>query len=260
MLNVQNLSAAYHGTVILDQVGFSLTPHTVTAVLGKNGCGKSTLVSCINQQMRYTGKISYGDQNIALMSLRERAKAIAILPQVLELPHVTVEELVMFGRNPYLDFGRRPATEDHEAVQRAMEQTGVVSFRKKMVDALSGGERQKAYLAMILAQQTRLVILDEPTTYMDMENEAAFLEMLLQLKKKHKKTLLVIMHDLAQAIRYADHIIVLNDHRVVFDGTNEECLEGGVLEEVFHVKRHMFEEDGEKYVVFTAKEEGKMKC
>lgn len=253
MLKIENLCAAYRGNVILDQISFNLKPHTMTAVLGKNGSGKSTLVSCINQQLRYTGKISYGDQNIALMSPRERAKAVAILPQVIETPHVAVEDLVMFGRNPYLDFGRRPSAEDKEAVERAMEQTEVACFRTKPVNALSGGERQRAYLAMILAQQTRLLILDEPTTYMDMKNESSFLEMIAKLKKQHKKTLLVIMHDLAQAVRYADHIIVLDEHRIAFDGSNAQCLESGVLERVFQVKKHHFTENEEEFIIFTAK-------
>lgn len=116
MLKVENLSVSYRGTPILENVGFSLKPHTMTAVLGKNGSGKSTLVSCLNQQVRYTGKIFYADYNIALMNPRERAKPLAILPQVLEIPQVTVEELVMFGRNPYLDFGKRPSEEDRAAV------------------------------------------------------------------------------------------------------------------------------------------------
>lgn len=253
MLKIEQLCASYHNNKILDHISLSLTPHTFTAVLGKNGCGKSTLVSCINQQIRYTGKISYGDQNIALMTPKERAKTIAILPQIIEIPHITVEELVMFGRNPYLDFGRRPSTEDLTAVNDAINYTGIHSLRKKMVHTLSGGERQKAYLAMILTQQTRLIVLDEPTTYMDIENETSFLETLTYLKKQHKKSLLVIMHDLSQAIRYADRILVLDDHRIAFDGTTKQCLESGILEEVFHVNTHIFTEKKEQYVMFTAR-------
>lgn len=178
-------------------------------------------------------------------------KKIAVLPQTMERPHLTVEELVMFGRNPYLDFGRRPSKEDRRAVREAIAAIGIGDFGKKMVDNLSGGERQKAYLAMILAQQTEMIILDEPTTYMDMENEAYFLEMIKKLKEEHKKTLLVIMHDLAQALRYGDHILVLDEQQIVFDGTSGECLESGILERVFHVKKHIFTENGEYYTMFT---------
>lgn len=186
------------------------------------------------------------------MHSRERAKAIAVLPQILEKPHVTVEEFVMFGRTPYLNFYQKPSEEDVQAVQQAMKDAGVEGLRNKMVDCLSGGERQKAYIAMILAQQTKLIILDEPTTYMDMENETAFLNLLTKLKKNHKKTLLVIMHNLAQAVRYADHILVLDKQRIVFDGTKEECLQSDILEQVFHVKKHIFMEEGTRYVFFDA--------
>lgn len=252
MLKTENLSAAYQGKKVLENISFTLKPHTFTAILGKNGCGKSTLVSCINQQKRYTGKISYADNDIALMTPRERARAVAILPQVLEKPQVTVDELVMFGRSPYLDFGRRPSGEDRAAVMDAMESVEIEDLREKMVDTLSGGERQKAYLAMILAQQTGMIVMDEPTTYMDVEYEAFFLEKLVQLKKEHGKTLLVIMHDLAQAVRYADHVIVLDGGKIVFDGTAAQCLESGILEQVFHVEKHVFSENGEKFVVFEA--------
>lgn len=254
MLKLDHLSAAYKGAEVLKNISFSLTPHTFTAVLGKNGCGKSTLVSCINQQLRYTGRITFGESDLALMPLRERTRSIAILPQVLEIPQVSVEEMVMFGRNPYLDFGRRPTDEDCAAVENAITQIGIGHLRKKMVDSLSGGERQRAYLAMVLAQQTRLIVLDEPTTYMDMENEGAFLETLTTLKKKSKKTLLVIMHNLAQAVRYADHIIVLDAGHVVFDGSREKCLDSGILEAVFHVEKHVFTENGREFVVFTPKD------
>lgn len=267
MLKVEQVSLSYRETgvqrkhrnascqnsgLVLDNVSFCLKPHTFTAVLGKNGCGKSTLVSCINQQLHYTGKISYADTNLALMPPRERAKAIAILPQMLERPHVTVEQLVCFGRNPYLDFGKRLTDEDRAAVQQAMADVGVTALSEKMVDSLSGGERQRAYLAMTLAQQTRVIVLDEPTTYMDMEYEASFLEKLTELKTKHKKTLLVIMHNLSQALHYADRILVLDKQRIVFDGTRQECLDSPVLEQIFHVKKHIFEENGEQFVLFTA--------
>lgn len=253
MLQVKNLCAAHGKNQILQNVSFQLRPHTFTAVVGRNGCGKSTLVSCINQQLRYTGEITFGDRNLALLPPRERAQTVAVLPQVLSSPHVTVEQLVLFGRSPYLDIGRRPSKADFDAVGAAMETIGIQDLKGKMVDELSGGERQKAYLAMILAQGTRLLVLDEPTTYMDMAFEASFLNCLDALKNRHKKTLLVILHDLSQAVRYADHILVLDNHRLLFDGDTAACLSSGVLEEVFRVRAHKFSENGEQFVVFSPK-------
>ena len=174
MLSFHQVCASYGKNQVLDHIDFSLVPHKLTAVVGRNGSGKSTLVSCVNQELPYTGEITFSDRNLAVMTLRERAQLISILPQTLHSPAVTVEELTAFGRNPYLDFGKRMSPKDWQAVDDALEAIGISGLRDKLVTELSGGERQKAYLAMVLAQNTRVMILDEPTTYMDMEYEAAF--------------------------------------------------------------------------------------
>ena len=203
MLSFHQVCASYGKNQVLDHIDFSLVPHKLTAVVGRNGSGKSTLVSCVNQELPYTGEITFSDRNLAVMTLRERAQLISILPQTLHSPAVTVEELTAFGRNPYLDFGKRMSPKDWQAVDDALEAIGISGLRDKLVTELSGGERQKAYLAMVLAQNTRVMILDEPTTYMDMEYEAAFFRLLETLKTKRKITFLVIMHNLSQAVRYA---------------------------------------------------------
>ena len=251
IFSCQNLSAGYGSRTVLENVSFSLKPHKITVLLGKNGCGKSTLVSCINQQLPgYTGKIICCDRDVRLMPPRERARAVAILPQLLPSPAVTVRELAAFGRNPYLGPGKRMGAEDREIIQQALEDTGAAAFAGELVCHLSGGERQKAYLAMVLAQNTRLVVLDEPTTYMDIEYQAHFLEMLRQLKTKHKKTLLVVMHDLSAAMDAADDAVILQSGRVSFCGTVQTCLETGILEREFHVRQHIFHENGRQFVVF----------
>ena len=184
MLSFHQVCASYGKNQVLDHIDFSLVPHKLTAVVGRNGSGKSTLVSCVNQELPYTGEITFSDRNLAVMTLRERAQLISILPQTLHSPAVTVEELTAFGRNPYLDFGKRMSPKDWQAVDDALEAIGISGLRDKLVTELSGGERQKAYLAMVLAQNTRVMILDEPTTYMDMEYEAAFFRLLETLKTK----------------------------------------------------------------------------
>lgn len=143
---------------------------------------------------------------------------MAILPQTLPAPAVSVAELAVFGRNPYLDFGRRMTPTDRRLVEEALERVGIAALRDKLLTELSGGERQKAYLAMILAQDTDVLLLDEPTTYMDMEYEAAFFRLLKALQAEKGVTLLVILHDLSQAMRYADRIVVLDAGRVRFAG------------------------------------------
>ena len=253
MLEVNRVSAGYHGKKVLKDISFSVSPHKMTAVLGKNGCGKSTLVSCINQQIAdYTGQIRLQDRDLKEMTPVERARAVSILPQLLPAPSVTVGELVRFGRSPYLGWGKRMSELDEELVAQAMELTEITSMEQNLVCNLSGGERQKAYLAMILAQNTRLIVLDEPTTYMDIEYQGKLMKLLTYLKKEKKKTLLVVMHDLSLALRYADNIVLLEDGCVRFQGTAEECLSADALEKVFRVRKHMIEENGKRYVVFDS--------
>lgn len=251
MLSFHQVSASYGRRQVLDRIDFSLVPHKITAVLGRNGSGKSTLVSCINQEMPYTGSITFADRDLAVMPGRERAQLISILPQVLRAPAVTAEELVAFGRSPYLDFGRRMTARDKEAVEEAIGAAGIGYLRHKRLTELSGGERQKAYLAMVLAQNTRVMVLDEPTTYMDIEYETAFFRLLDALKRKRKITFLVILHNLTQAVRYADRVVVLDGGRVRYQGETAECVEKRVLEEVFHVRQHRAAGDGEEFIFFT---------
>ena len=174
MLSFRRVYAAYGKKQVLDQIDFELPPHTLTAVVGKNGSGKSTLFACAGRKIPYTGEITLSGCELAAMTPRERAQRMAILPQTLPAPAVSVAELAAFGRNPYLDFGRRMTPTDRRLVEEALERVGIAALRDKLLTELSGGERQKAYLAMILAQDTDVLLLDEPTTYMDMEYEAAF--------------------------------------------------------------------------------------
>ena len=242
MLEINNLQVARSGKQILDGINLRLIPHTLTALVGKNGCGKSTLVSCINQITPYRGEIHFSGRDLALMPPRERASLIAYLPQALKSPHITTEELIAMGRSPYLDIGRHMTPHDKEMVEKAIHAIGIEKLIGRYVDTLSGGERQKVYLAMTIAQDTRLLVLDEPTTYMDMAYEHAFLAMLDTMKHKNKKTLLVVMHNLNQAVRYADQLAVLDDGKIVFHGPTEECLRSGILERVFSVHRYMAED------------------
>ena len=251
MLNFHGVGVSFGTRRVLDQVSFALAPHKLTALVGRNGSGKSTLISCMNREISYTGTITISGKDIAQMKRRACARQIAILPQVLPAPAVTVEELVTFGRNPYLDFGKRQTDTDRQIVRDAMEEIGIMHLRHRLLPNLSGGEKQKAYLAMILAQQTDVAVLDEPTTYMDMEYETAFFQLLQALKEEKGMTLLVVMHNLSQAVRYADEIVVLDEGHIRFSGDTQACVNEGVLEAVFHVQKHQISEAGKSFVFFT---------
>ena len=253
MLELKNVSVSFGKKQALDNVSFSLRPHRLTALVGRNGSGKSTLLNCVNQQLPYTGEIRDGEKNLALIPPKERAKAIAILPQTLPSPHITARELAAFGRNPWLDFTGRLTEADKQTVENALRDADALELAERYADTLSGGEKQRVMLAMILAQNTPIVLLDEPTAHLDLSYEAAFLELLQKLKKERKKTFLVILHDLTQAVRYADDLIVLDGGKVIFAGSRQECLEREILEKTFGLRIYCLRDGEEERIFFTAK-------
>lgn len=253
MLQICDLSVRLDGKQILERVSFSLRPHRLTALVGKNGSGKSTLLRCVNQEIPYTGRILEGEKDLALLPAGERAKQIAILPQSIPAPHITAREMVGFGRNPYLDFTGRLTERDRQAVQAALEDARAEELARRYVDHISGGERQRVALAMLLAQNTPIGLLDEPTAHLDQSYEADFLHTLTRLKREKKKTFLVVLHDLTTAVAYADDLIVLDEGKLVFAGTKEDCLENRVLEDVFSLRRYTFREEGDNKIFFAPK-------
>ena len=252
MLEFRDINVRLGGKPILEAVSFSLRPHRLTALVGKNGSGKSTLLGCVNQQLPYTGTVREGEKNLALMAPKERAKSIAILPQTLPAPHIRGREMAAFGRNPYLDFTGRLRAEDEAAVDRAMKDTNADTLADRYVDTLSGGEKQRIALAMILAQNTPIALLDEPTAHMDPAQEAAFLSLLSDLKRTRKKTFLVVLHDLTLAAEFADDFVVLDGGKLVFAGTKEDCLREEILEKTFGICRYTIENGEENRIFFSA--------
>ena len=253
MLSFHNISVRLGEKQILENINFTLRPHRLTALVGRNGSGKSTLLSCVNQQIPYTGEILNDEKNLALISPKERARAVAILPQTLPAPHITAAEMTAFGRNPYLDFTGRLTDEDRQIVAESLREANAEDLALRYVDTLSGGERQRVALAMILAQNTPIALLDEPTSHMDQVHEAAFLRTLTELKGNRKKTFLVVLHDLTMAVQYADDLIILDQGNMVFSGTKKDCLKQTILENTFHLQRYTFEEHGEHKIFFCAK-------
>ncbi len=250
MMTFRGISVKRSGKQVLSDINFTLDNHKITAVLGRNGCGKSTLISCVTCSVRYVGEILYNDQNTALMPPKERARLIAILPQLLPKTALTVKELVSMGRTPYLDIGRRLSPADIEQIERAITACGLEELSDRPADKLSGGERQKAYIAMILAQNTRVVILDEPTAYMDAANAREFMSLITELKQKHKKTILLVTHDLTSAVDIADNILVIDNKTSAFFGTAGECVRSGVIERVFGVKKSEYPKDGVPKILY----------
>ena len=238
MLTFENVSVKIGGKQLLDSVSCKIRPNSLTVLIGKNGSGKSTLLKCVNQQIEYSGKIFMDNTELSNLSPKERAKKTAILPQTFLVPHITAEEMVSLGRNPYLDFTGRLTENDRKFIKQALCDAKTEEFSPRYVDTLSGGERQRVALAMILAQNTPLCLLDEPTSYLDQMSEKAFFELLSDLKNTKSKTVLAVVHNLTTAVEYADDVWVLDCGRLVFSGTKQEFLDNNVAENVFGLNRY----------------------
>lgn len=250
MLELKNIRVVKNKKEILKNVTVSLKPHTLTVIIGKNGSGKSTLLSCLTGESKYQGTIHFDDKDLALMPKRQRAAYISFLPQSLPSVPITVENLVAMGRTPYVDMGKNLSEKDEEQIEKAIADTGIETIRHKKLTEISGGEKQRAYIAMVLAQNTRVIALDEPTTYMDIQFQKELRSLLTELKEKHKKTLITVMHDLSMAAEIADCIILLDGGRVVFSGEKEGVLQSGKIESIFNVKKYEIELDGKRKVIF----------
>lgn len=250
MLEFKSLSVSKNKKEILQDVSFSVKPHTITAIIGKNGSGKSTLISCLTGESKYKGTIFFSDDDISLLHSRQRARLVSLLPQNLPVVPITVEKLVEMGRNPYIDIGKRLSEKDIQHIEKAIECTGIGDIRYKKLTEISGGERQKAYIAMVMSQNTRVIAFDEPTTYMDVQVEKAFMSLIRELKEKYKKTLLIVMHELSRAIEMADNILLLEEGKIKMFGKTQDVLQSGAIEEVFGVRQYECEFGSEKSIIF----------
>lgn len=240
MLEVKRVSAYYGKYKALDNINLSFEKGKFYAIIGRNSSGKSTLIGCLASLMKYEGKIYLLGKKLSDYPLCDRAKKISILPQqVLPVPF-TVYELISFGRNPYGDIKSVGKEKVNEAIKRA----GIEKLCDKKVNELSGGERQLSYFAMNLCQDAEVMILDEPTSNLDIEHEAKILS-LAKAQCNVGKTVICVIHNLSQAIKYADEVVILDGGKCVFSGSKETCLEDMVIEKSYGVRR--FEVCGEVF-------------
>lgn len=252
MLRFDNLNVSYRHEEILHGITEQIPTGCITTILGPNGCGKTTLISSINGSSDVTGgRILLDDTDILKLSYKERARLIAFLPQIRQIiPALPVKTLVEHGRFPHLGFARKKSAEDISIVDEVMHFTGIDKYKDMYANTLSGGIRQRVFFAMILAQDCDTIILDEPTTYLDIEGQRIFYNMILELKEKGK-TILLVLHDISKALSISDKIIVMNNSEIVFGGTPAGCIESHILEDVFHAQcRELHDEEG-TYYLFT---------
>ncbi len=247
MLEVTGLYGGYPGKIVLRDVYLTARAGEITALMGPNGCGKSTLLKTICGILPVkAGRVTLGNTDLTALPRRELSQRAAYLAQSRETPELTVERLVLHGRFPYLGYPRRYRREDLEAARRAMGEMGVLGLAATPLGQLSGGQRQNAYIAMVLAQDTDLVLLDEPTTYLDVSCQLQFLRLARRLADSGKHVLLAI-HDLSHALKVADSAALMRDGALVLQGTPEEVFASGVLEDVFNVRVMRVETPGGWY-------------
>lgn len=235
MIEVRKATAGYGKEEVLRQVDLTVPKGRITTVIGSNGSGKSTLLRAILGFLPLSGgEIRIEGLPAGELSRRELAKKIAYLPQGKSIPDISAERMVLHGRFPYLEYPRRYREQDFCAARESMEQMGIRELVGKQMSQLSGGMRQKVYLAMALAQQAPVIVMDEPTTYLDIGQQFRFEKMVRRLSEEGK-TILLVLHDILLALRLSDRMGALENGRMIGTGTPSEILASGVLEEMYGV-------------------------
>lgn len=238
MIEFCNLTAGYNGVAVVQNVSFACNKGEVVAIIGKNGSGKSTLLKVATRQIpSISGAVFVNNKNINEFKQKELAKILGIMPQVRKVPCISAGNLVMHGRFPYLSFPRIPSAKDKQIVLQAMKDTNTFQFFDKNVSNLSGGERQRVYLAMLLAQQTDVVLLDEPATFLDMSCQFDLLDLIENLKNCNK-AVLAVMHDIGQALSIADKIAVVSDNTIAFFGSPQQLMQSQGIQKFMGVFPH----------------------
>lgn len=253
-LHTVNATLAWDKKVISRELNVAIPAGKFTAIIGPNGCGKSTLLKSFARILRPTeGAVFLGERDVNEMASRDVAKQLALLPQsTVTPPDITVGELVRRGRYPHQSLLRPWSAEDGRAVAAAMAAAQVDGLIDERVTELSGGQRQRVWLAMVLAQHTPTLLLDEPTTFLDIAHQYALLELAKALVTQLGRTVVAVLHDLQQAVRYADHLIVMKDGEVVAEGSPDEIVTSALIEEVFGISVQVLEVAGQVVVLPSA--------
>ena len=236
-LNGNQITISYGDNVIVNNLDITVPDGRITSIIGPNGCGKSTLLKALSRLLTISnGEIVLDGESIHKQATKELAKKIAILPQSPEVADgLTVGELVSYGRFPHQKGFGRLSAEDKKEIDWAMKVTGTADFQYRAINDLSGGQRQRVWIAMALAQRTDIIFLDEPTTYLDISHQLEILELITQLNQEQGCTIVMVLHDINQAVRFSDYLITMKDGDIIANGDTEEVLTKDILEKVFNI-------------------------
>jgi iron complex transport system ATP-binding protein len=236
-LHAESLTLAYDGRTVAEDLGVVIPDQSFTVIVGPNACGKTTLLRALARMLKpRKGAVHLDGQVISSYPAKEVARRLGLLPQSSIAPDgITVADLVARGRYPHQKLLRQWSSEDARVVAESMRATNVDELAERLVDELSGGQRQRVWMAMALAQQTDLLLLDEPTTYLDIAHQMDILDLCAQLHEKQGRTLVAVLHDLNHAARYATHMIAMRDGKVLATGTPAEVVTAANVEEIFEL-------------------------
>ncbi len=257
-LSVQDLHYSYEkGKEILHGISAAFTPGKITALIGANGCGKSTLLNLLAGVMKPdSGKILLNGRDIGTLKRTVIAQNIAVVHQSNTAPgDIPVKTLVSAGRTPYRTMLRPAGEEDARAIQRALSDTDTDKFADRTVSALSGGQMQRVWLAMALAQDTDILLLDEITTYLDIHYQLEILHLITALNRRKGMTILMVLHDINLAFEFCDEVVVMQDGRIAAVGDTDTAVTESILNEAFEVSSRIIRIDGKKHCLFSRKGE-----
>ena len=235
VLRANGLAAGYADRRVIDGLDVEFAPGRITMVIGANACGKSTLLGALARvHPPQAGTVTLDETDVATLPRRRFARAVGLLPQQPSAPDgLTVAELVSRGRHPHRGIFQRWSSHDSERVDAAMAMTGVAALAERAVGVLSGGQRQRVWIAMALAQEPRILLLDEPTTFLDLSHQIEVLDLLRELNRTAGTTIIAVLHELNLAARYADELIVMCEGRIVAQGAPADVLTTEVVAEAF---------------------------
>lgn len=236
MVEVKNLSAGYGKEKVLHHVHFTAHKCEITTIIGNNGCGKSTLLKTISGILPASdGEILINETPVTKLSPTDRAKLTAYLAQSKNTPDITAGRMVLHGRFPYLSYPRKYKKSDYDAADAAMEKMGISGLADRPVAELSGGTRQKVYIAMALAQSSPVIVMDEPTSYLDIGQQMKFCGIVKELAE-NGKTIILVLHDLLSALKLSDRIYVMENGSMIMQDQPEAVLESGIIKKLYGVE------------------------
>ncbi|MFB7575896.1 ABC transporter ATP-binding protein [Streptomyces sp. NPDC056165] len=234
-LAARGLTLAYEDRTVVEELDLDVADGRVTVIVGPNACGKSTLLRALGRLLKpRRGAVLLDGTELARLPTKRIAQAVGLLPQTPVPPEgITVGDLITRGRQPHQKWWQQWSETDEASVSQAMERTGTAELAERPVDELSGGQRQRVWIAMALAQDTDLLLLDEPTTYLDIAHQVEVLDLVRRLNRERGRTVVAVLHDLNQAARYADHLIAMRAGRIVAQGPPGDIVTAELVQEVF---------------------------